>query len=945
MRPRARIIAAIAFAAALLTLACGAAAQTGVMWTGSGGGLWSDAENWNPEVVPNNSPPDTYYNVTVNKPGPVVDGGFSIAGLTITDLILLTEGSNLGFQSESGSTAVNGSGEISIQIPAPFAPTSIVIATHLGLAGGGRITMLGAGTARIVGGPSTSLTNESWTISGEGHLLEGFGALTNRSTISASSGTLLVRAEGCTNTGTMRAIPSGTLHIQGNSGSMNNAGGTVLASGGLVQFSGNLHVTGGTLRSESAGSFEAISSGGGTHRLRALENDANFFVTGSTVEIQDIISNLGTFHVNGGSMRAVGAATLDGGGQVRLNSGSLFTGVGTMSTLTLENGTIRGTGAQMIGSIRTITVGTLGKIQAIGGNFFVGPGAGGLVNNGMLVADSGTLVLSGASSLENSNGRIRAEASSNVVFSSDIRVNGGTLETVGNGSLSVGASTSAQFTAPTIDGQMILEPGSTAVCTGLFQGNFNIDLRPGSKIEVEGQAQFGPTGRIFPDGAVIKAREPQLADGPGAYLFINDGLIEGDGTIGTNDLQITNNGTIAANAEQITINPAADGLVNNGVIEARGSGSISLDGTGGGSFTQEGAGKIRAADATSNVRLVNNTTLSGGMLAAGAGSIVLTGTTTLANVTSQARVVQVGAGSLLINGTVTNSGSITTGTTGRLIVGGSLTIGGGGSFSQGGMGPGHLLSNGSLIVNTSGHVDAHLIEGVGTTTVQTGGTLSAHSIRQNRLSINDGASAELKSAAPGTADPSRVGSLTIGAAPAVLDVANRVLILDQSGPAQLSSLRTHIADGYNGGTWDGPGVRSSTAAATPAHGVGFGEASAIYTSFPATYFGQTVDNSTLLVTYTRYGDANLDRVVSLDDFNRLAANFGLTNRTWTQADFTYDTLCNLVDFNALAANFGLAASPSGPTPQDWAALASVVPEPSAIVLLAGAGVLRRRLNA
>jgi hypothetical protein len=78
----------------------------------------------------------------------------------------------------------------------------------------------------------------------------------------------------------------------------------------------------------------------------------------------------------------------------------------------------------------------------------------------------------------------------------------------------------------------------------------------------------------------------------------------------------------------------------------------------------------------------------------------------------------------------------------------------------------------------------------------------------------------------------------------------------------------------------------------------------------------------------RYGDANLAGAVNLQDFNRLAANFGGANRTWYQGDFNYDGAVNLQDFNRLAANFGLSATGPDVTAADWAALASAVPEPS-----------------
>ncbi len=93
------------------------------------------------------------------------------------------------------------------------------------------------------------------------------------------------------------------------------------------------------------------------------------------------------------------------------------------------------------------------------------------------------------------------------------------------------------------------------------------------------------------------------------------------------------------------------------------------------------------------------------------------------------------------------------------------------------------------------------------------------------------------------------------------------------------------------------------------------------------------------------GDANIDKLVNLADFNTLAANFGQTGRVWTQGDFNGDDLVNLQDFNILAANFGMTAAGPTVTPDDWASLAAAVPEPASlgtIGLVATGLVLRRR---
>jgi Ca2+-binding RTX toxin-like protein len=128
-------------------------------------------------------------------------------------------------------------------------------------------------------------------------------------------------------------------------------------------------------------------------------------------------------------------------------------------------------------------------------------------------------------------------------------------------------------------------------------------------------------------------------------------------------------------------------------------------------------------------------------------------------------------------------------------------------------------------------------------------------------------------------------------------------------------------DAWQHGSWTGPGITSSNAD-NVGHGVGYGEASAVITSFP--FFATTVDQSSVLFRLTRYGDASLDGIVNLSDFNRLAGNFGSANGQWNQGDFTYDGMVNLSDFNRLAANFGISAAGPAVTPADWAALAAAV---------------------
>jgi hypothetical protein len=89
------------------------------------------------------------------------------------------------------------------------------------------------------------------------------------------------------------------------------------------------------------------------------------------------------------------------------------------------------------------------------------------------------------------------------------------------------------------------------------------------------------------------------------------------------------------------------------------------------------------------------------------------------------------------------------------------------------------------------------------------------------------------------------------------------------------------------------------------------------------------------------GDANLDGVVDIKDFDILYANLG-TGSNWTQGDFNLDGKVDFLDFQTLESNFGnTSAVVTGA--QSVAAVESV-PEPGAVGMLtiAAAHLLARR---
>jgi hypothetical protein len=141
----------------------------------------------------------------------------------------------------------------------------------------------------------------------------------------------------------------------------------------------------------------------------------------------------------------------------------------------------------------------------------------------------------------------------------------------------------------------------------------------------------------------------------------------------------------------------------------------------------------------------------------------------------------------------------------------------------------------------------------------------------------------------------------------VFNMTDNDAIVDYTGASPMNAVTSLLTSGYANGGWLGTGGIHSSSAALFGNGrtaIGAAEATDLFGTFPATFSGQTVDSTSILLKYTAYGDANLDGQVNLADFNRLAGNFGQAARRWVHGDTNFDGMVNLTDFNRLAANFG-----------------------------------------
>jgi hypothetical protein len=201
-----------------------------------------------------------------------------------------------------------------------------------------------------------------------------------------------------------------------------------------------------------------------------------------------------------------------------------------------------------------------------------------------------------------------------------------------------------------------------------------------------------------------------------------------------------------------------------------------------------------------------------------------------------------------------------------------------------------------------------------------------------------------------------IQSLTIagGEMPtATFDLTDNAVVIDYEGASPVSGVRAQLLTGRGatglGGSWSGTGITSSTAAADNAfepdsRSVGYAENSMLplgpYTSFR----GQTVDGSSVLLAFTRTGDANLDGVVDDADVTIVSAAYapGVPQPHWALGDFDFNGFVDDGDVTLLGVFYDPNAAPLLALVPAATGVASV-PEPSslaAVIVLLGVLMVR-----
>jgi hypothetical protein len=239
------------------------------------------------------------------------------------------------------------------------------------------------------------------------------------------------------------------------------------------------------------------------------------------------------------------------------------------------------------------------------------------------------------------------------------------------------------------------------------------------------------------------------------------------------------------------------------------------------------------------------------------------------------------------------------------------------------------------------------------------GTLRINNLRAAGLSVNGGTVAIApNSGAPGlSTSVLRTLSIAGDATPtAKFDLNNNAAIIDYTGTSPVATIRQQILSGRGGPglgkTWNGQGITSGAAATANAavpesRSIGFAENAALPLGSYTTFRGQPLDETSILIAYTRTGDANLDGLVNDDDVTIVGATYapGVPQPSWAMGDFDYNGFVDDDDVTLLGAFYDPSAAALTTSPADAASNVAAVPEPAtsalmAIAMIVLAGVLR-----
>jgi T5SS/PEP-CTERM-associated repeat protein len=674
-------------------------------------------------------------------------------------------------------------------------------------------------------------------------------------------------------------ITSTAAIILGNSG-----GNTTTGNGtGVVTEAGSSWTNYGNMTDGQNGVGEFLVLAGGTLQLNG------------ELDIAAGANSIGTFTADGTNTSAtVGNATVGDAGDGTLNA----TGGANLTTNDLVVAAQAGsTGNVVFSDDQTnvtvngdMTVGQAGagtaalsnqvNVAISGGSLTVGGGQSGV---GLLTLDTGASLSTDDDTTVGDVQGAQGTITIGLTDAADLTV-GGNLTVGGGGSgtllVNPGSSLTVQGDTISIGDQstgngLITMNGSTLS----FAGNLIIGNGGKGELLMQQGAQNDITGISYDTPSVIvgsqAASSGTLAlDGSGTSMQVSELTI---GESGTGMLKLTNKAVLTSNGD-VTVADQVGGIVSSASVASSSmlaiNGNLTVGSSGIGTLQVATAGQ---ATATGNIILGDNVSGNGVVTVTGNGSSLGYGQTlTVGNsgfgslsITAGGLVAPTpgGAGEIDIAAQTGSTGSLTVSGTGSKLVANTLIVGGTTEAAGG---------TASLIVSNSGELTVS-------------GVLKVWN--NSHVSIN--------------ASDASIGSISIAGGGSIDASGSLLLNYTTSSADPIASIASYLQSGYNGGSWNGPGINSSSVANLNAsqsaliYSVGYADGADGITGVPS---GQ------IEIMPTLAGDAKLQGNVVFGDFQLLSQYFGQSGTSWDEGNFSYGNSTNFGDFQLLSQNFGANAS-------------------------------------
>jgi autotransporter-associated beta strand protein len=718
--------------------------------------------------------------------------------------------------------------------------------------------------------------SRNYTFAGSG-AIGGSVALTKQ-----GSGTLVV-ATNNTNTGGTD-IQGGTVQV-GNGGATGSLGSGNIANAGTLAFK----------RSDNLTFANVVSGVGSVVKLgsNTLTLTGNNTYTGPTVISAGVVS-VSTV-ANSGTASPLGAGTADG------------------TSLVLDGGTLRWTGAAAQSTNRGFTLG------AAGGTFDSQPTVD---DQPLTISGNVNYTGNGPRTLTlNANEGATVNVTQNSLNAAISDGPGGATSVVKNGpgGWSLNNSSNGFTGGTTINGGRLRAQTANALGTG------PVTVNDGGQLWIS-------TASVFSNNLSITGI----------------GIPEGTNTENLGALRLAANGAEVAGTVTLTGNARITGRSatgSGGVISGQVTGNFALE-FGGGTNTGNAGVVVLSntannwtGDTTVNIGTLRagaaSTPVSGGVIphGAGAGNVVVNGGTTTATFDVNGFDVTVNglsSSGTAANAVVTNS----SGTASTLSVGDNNATASFGGAVSGNLNVAKIGTGTQTISGTNTYTGS---------TTASAGTLVLGSSLTTSTSLNG--LGGIIVVAPGGDKTIKTGSVTASGGGTV-DLKNNKMILTNN---VASDVRSVIASGAL--STSNPPPAGKTA------GLGYAQGDdPIISGLGGSFGGESFTAADTIVKYTYLGDADLDGDVDGVDVGKWATNFtgsgGSTAKVWTQGDWDYDGDVDGVDVGKWATNFtgsgGGVLDLPGAQPAAVKILDSmgftVVPEPGSIGLLltAACGLATRR---